>query len=183
MTALALARTAVERGPDRTAAHLLLGGLTLLLVVAGALLMARGWRRRVHRQSDLPAPAGPPAALPPDLLPPAAGLHVGTVLSSGWLDRVAAHGLGVRSRATLRVTEAGVLLDLARGPVWVPVRDLRGARTEAAMANRWYGPDGLLVVRWALGGSEVDTALRLDDRARTDGLLDAVAALAQAPAP
>jgi len=167
----------VRRGPDRLLPHLLEGAATVLVVVAIGLVMRRSWRRRARAQSDLPPPAAPPGVLPADLLAPAGGLYVGTVLTTGWLERVAAHGLGARARTTLRVTEGGVALALPRGDVWVPAADLRGGRLESSLAGKVVGVGGLLVLRWALGPAEVDTGIRLDERTRTDALLAAVAGL------
>lgn len=171
------------RGPDRLAEHLLAAALTLLFVAGLALLMRRGWRRRAGRHPDLPPPAAPPVPLPSALAPAAAGLFVGTVLTTGWLERVTAHRLSSRARATLTVTDAGLLLALPRGDVWIAAGNLQQVRADAALAGKVVGPGGLLVVRWRLGDRELDSGVRLDDRARTRELVDLAAGLVPTAAP
>ena len=78
--------------------------LALVALVAGLIALAlwgmrRGWQGRVARHSsmaepsafDAPASSGVP------------GLYLGTSMSGDWLDRVAVHELGVRSRASFHL--------------------------------------------------------------------------------
>ena len=83
--------------------------LALVALVAGLIALAlwgmrRGWQGRVARHSsmaepsayDAPASSGVP------------GLYLGTSISGDWLDRVAVHELGVRSRASFHLVDGGV---------------------------------------------------------------------------
>jgi len=163
-----------KRGPDRLGQHLALGALALLVVALLGVLMRRAWQRRLRGQSDLPAPVPPPAVLPDDLVAPAAGLWVGSVFPDSWLHRVAAHRLGLRSAARLRVTGTGVLVERPAGDVWLPAGDLLGVAVEPALAGKVMGPGGIVVLRWTLAGNEIASGVRLSDRGRTRDVIEAV---------
>lgn len=96
--------------------------LILALVFLAALgLMALGWRRRGRSQAHLPAPdtASSLADLGEDTeIGPVPAIYVDTVLAGTPLERVVAHGLGTRSKATL-----------ARGAVGSWRIERQGART------------------------------------------------------
>lgn len=150
--------------------------LLCLLVVACFVLcaaaMRRGWRNRARRQSYLPPLPEPPASPGPPLLPPVAGLYVGTTTAGDWQDRIVAGGIGARSRMQLSLYEEGLLVDRTGA------RALLDARPGRAMAGTVLGVDGLLVVRWRLGEHELDTGLRADDRDHHPEWITAIRALA-----
>jgi hypothetical protein len=141
-----------------------------ILVVLGALLltgMAVGWRRRVHGPTDVPAPPAVPddAALGAARTAALDATYVSTTRAGDWLDRVGAHGLGVRSAATVQVFDAGVLLRRRGAPdVFVPRAALRGVGTSGGMAGKVVGGEGLVVLTWAPAPDDargLDTGLRL----------------------
>ncbi|HJC70369.1 MAG TPA: hypothetical protein H9932_11955 [Candidatus Brachybacterium intestinipullorum] len=159
---------------DRLVPVLLL--VLLFLLALGA--MAWGWRRRGRRQQDLPELPQPIAGgkaleISADPLR-ARGVYVSTTLAEQPLERVVARGLGARSRA--RITEAAdagrpvLLVDREGAPSFlIPLADVRSLHTAPGMAGKWVGGDGLLVVRWRLGETLLDTGFRLDraeDQAR-----------------
>ena len=147
--------------------------LGLLLVPVLWALMWAGWRRRGGRQGDVPAPAEPldgpgPAAVQ--------GIYVSTCRAGDWLDRVVAHGLGVRSEVGVEVGAAGVGLHRTGArSVFVPAEDLIGVRREAGMAGKFVGSRTLVVLSWRLGGVGLDTGVRV----RADADADAVVAAVQ----
>ena len=118
-----------------------LGTLAVVLVLLG--LLALGWRARRRAQAGIPAPAPVPTALydaEPTLS--AEGMHVGTVRGEDRLDRVAVHGLGLRSRAVLEVHDAGAhrgLLVLRPGAanLFIPADDLVEAGLSAGIAGKF----------------------------------------------
>ncbi len=143
--------------------------LLTLMLVAIVLLAAYGllvgWRHRAARQSDvavLPAVPGSPGD---DLTEPLAGLYVSTTRAGSWQDRIVAHGLGRRAAATLRLTAAGVLIDrVGETEIFIPIGDVQAVGTAPGIAGKVMAmPDGILVITWSLGGTSVDSGLRMED--------------------
>ncbi len=153
--------------------------LVLLAVTAGLVwLMRHGWRRRAARQSALPALPPVPDEPGADLVEPTPGSYLATTTARAWLDRIVVHGLGVRSLGTLRVLDAGVVIERVGAPdLFVPREALRGVRTERAIAQYVYAPGGVLVLTWAYGEAEVDTGFRATRPVVHDDLAGAVTAL------
>lgn len=143
---------------------------TLLVAVCIALLllvlfgMRVGWRNRGRRQAFLPpVPEPPPDLGTPSLL--STGLYVGTSFSSSWQDRVVHGGLGERADAEAQLHPSGLLIDrIGARPVFLPRQSWVGARLAPGLVGKVTGAGGLLVVRWQLGDSELDTAFRADDK-------------------
>jgi len=138
-----------------------LPGLAMLAVVAVVFgLLAAGWRSRLRRQSDV-APLPQVPAEPGAATAAADGQYVASTTARDWLDRIAAHGLGIRTDAELSVHPQGVLIDRSgAAPVFIPAGDLTGVRLESGMAGKFVEKDGLLVLSWKLGARELDTGFR-----------------------
>ncbi|MFE5775727.1 hypothetical protein [Brachybacterium sp. NPDC056505] len=155
--------------------------LALVVVLALCVLLAWwGWRRRAARQGDLPELPQPVAggkALSWGSEPGSAeGVYVATTLAGRPLERVTARGLGPRSRASVSDADDGgrPVLHVERqgaASFLVPWADVRSVHTAPGMVGKWVGGDGLLVVRWQLGSTELDTGFRLDERADQDRFL------------
>jgi hypothetical protein len=138
-----------------------LPGLAMLAIVAVVFgLLAAGWRNRLRRQSDVdPLPDVP--AEPGPVWAAAEGQYVATTTARDWLDRIAAHGLGIRTNAELSVHQQGVLIDRSGAvPLFIPASDLTGVRLESGMAGKFVEKDGLVVLSWKLGDRELDTGFR-----------------------
>lgn len=152
--------------------------LAMLAFIGIALAaMRRGWLGRRRRQAGIV----PPAQEPPTgtvLGAAAEGLYVGAATAGDWLDRIAAHGLGVRSRATMRVGVAGVWFDRVGAPgAWLPRAELAGARLDRGVAGTVRGRDSVIVLTWAGAGQPaIDLGFRADDAAGHRLLLDGLAA-------
>jgi hypothetical protein len=159
------------------------GLLTIVLLVGLAWAgMAWGWRRRVRRQSDLPAPPAPPVELGPPALV-VEGLYVGTVLADQWLERVVPHGLGARAGATLAVHPTGLRLDRdGSDPVWVPAPDLVAVRRDTGLAGKVTETGGLVVWTWRLGSDRMESGLRPRYAADADPLVAAMETLVRGDA-
>lgn len=133
----------------------------LVLVALAFVGMAVGWRNRSRRQAHLttaPVPADPGAVLASIEL-----LYVATTVASEPLNRIAVGGLGLRSRATVQVTDRGVVLALpGRDAIFVPVDRLRGVGLGTFTIDRVVERDGLVVLGWELGtpGTLLDSYLR-----------------------
>ena len=151
------------------------GAIGTLAVLAGCyLLMWRGWRNRKRRQGGIAEPAKPPARFDP--AERFDGVYVATTTAGDWLDRIAVHGLGVRSDAYLEVAMAGAAFRRTGAPdVFVPAAQLVAVRTDRAIAGKVAS--GLVIVTWRHGDRELDTGFRprhTDDIARLTAAIDAL---------
>ena len=135
-----------------------LGTLALIILLLG--LFAWSWRGRQQRQQGVPKPVPMPDGLEEPRFQ-ALGQYVCTTLAGDWLDRVAVHGLGVKSNATAAVFDEGVLVVRSGAPdVWIPQADLESVRLERGMAGKFVEKEGLVIVTWKLGKTSVDTGFR-----------------------
>lgn len=159
-------------------------GLLVLAVVPVLWgLMYLGWRRRARRQSGLPAPleAPPGGGVGTPLVPPVAGTYVSTVSAGDWLDRVVAHGLGVRSAMRLHAGTAGLwFVRTGVRDVFVPAEDVVAVRRERGIAGKYTLEEGVVVVRWRLGEVELDTGFRPTVWSEAHGLVSALQVLVPA---
>jgi hypothetical protein len=134
--------------------------LVLLLV-----LMYTGWRARKRRQQGVAAPLAAPA----DLGAPLGtfdGKYVATTAADKPLERIAVHGLGFRSDASLTLTDTGVLVQRpGSDDVWIPRTDVLDRRTATWTIDRVVEHDGLELVQWNLGGTPVDSYFRFAEPA------------------
>lgn len=137
-------------------------GVFFVLCVLG---MRRGWVNRCRRQSDLAPLPDVPSDLGAVVLGPLSGLYVGSTSAGRWQDRVVARGLGIRADATATLAANGLLIERAGcDALFVPAGDIVKAGVGAGLAGKVLGPGGLLIVRWRLGGAELDTGFRADDK-------------------
>jgi hypothetical protein len=159
--------------------------LVLLALLAGLYwLMFLGWRKRIARQQHLPVPAsarpGPAAQAGPGPAEVVEGVYASTTTSGSWLDRIAAHGLGVRSNAWVQVQPDGVFIAREAAPdLFIPTADLRGAALAPGIAGKVTGGEGVLLITWQLGDQRLDTGFHpraRHDRAR---LLEEINALTE----
>ncbi|SDP15573.1 PH-like domain-containing protein [Actinacidiphila guanduensis] len=128
-------------------------------------LMRQGWQWRRTLQGGLPALPQPPEE-PGAALLTLAGRYHGSTTAGQWLDRIVAHGLGVRSRAQLTLTAQGLLVERTGAPgFFVPAAALRGARLDRAIAGKVLPEGGLLVVTWEHGGTLIDSGFRSEHAA------------------
>jgi hypothetical protein len=165
----------------------------LLLFIAFVYwLMRQGWKWRGSLQSALPAlPArpSPTTTLNGGGEPPLPGMpeapgearlelsgrYHGSTTAGQWLDRIVAHGLGVRSRLELTLTEAGV--DVVRpgaSDFFIPKAALREARLDKGIAGKVLAEGGLLVITWAHGDRLIDSGFRSDHAAEHTAWVEAV---------
>ncbi|MER7762010.1 hypothetical protein [Streptomyces sp. NPDC097619] len=137
-------------------------------------LMRQGWKWRGALQGDLPELPVAPDGLPEHRLA-LTGRYHGSTTAGQWLDRIVAHGLGVRSRVELTLTDAG--LDVVRpgaGDFFVPAAQLRGARLDKGIAGKVLTEGGLLVVTWAHGDKLLDSGFRSDRAAEHAAWVEAI---------
>ena len=165
----------------------LLTVLFLAAVVALWLLMLKGWRGRVRRQGDLPAPPAPPAQRGRTLVPATSGLFVGTTFADDWLDRVAVHDLAHRSAGWILLDTDGVHVEReGLSDLYLPYALIDRASLGDALAGKVIGKEGLVLVDWRLGSRLLTSGFRADDHAVHRRLVDAISAqlpLPRTPAP
>lgn len=153
---------------------------TMAIIGLGIWGMRRGWLAREARQADLPAPPAAPAGLLAELGSAAsgagqvgsdtaapvgaAGLYVATTTAGDLLDRIVAHGVGHRSRATLISTDAGVLIvRTGEADLWIPRSALTEVRLGSGQAQKAFEAGGLILIGWQWGPRRVETGFRADD--------------------
>jgi len=138
----------------------LIGFIALTLVGAIALAIffsVRGKRARQEAFFDTPRPTQAGELL-------ANGLYVSTVLASAPLDRVWAHGLGIRGKVEVSLSHGGINLDRT-GEVGflIPSQSLLAIGRASATIDKGVEMDGLLVIEWYWGDQVVLTNLRFVD--------------------
>lgn len=148
---------------DRT----LLTVLLVLVILLAAYGLLVGWRHRAARQSDFAELPEAPADLGDELTPPIDGLYISTTAAGRWQDRIVARGLGRRATATVHLYAAGILIDrVGESSLFLPAGDVRAVGTAPGIAGKVMAmPDGILVLTWALGGTGLDSGVRINDLA------------------
>ena len=173
--------TVLASGPETQLGSKLVLSAVILAVFAGLCrLMLRGYRRRAGRQADLPAPAVVPPGATADAegIEGVEGVYASTTTHGDWLDRIAVHGLGVRSNARAAVSDAGVFFSREAAPdLFIPTADLVGAELVPGIAGKVTGGEGVVLVTWRLGERTVDTGFHPRARAERERLVSAINAL------
>ncbi len=157
--------------------RILPGLLTLTIIAVVFALMFGGWRGRLKRQGAVAElPEVPPGLGQPLMSVP--GQYVVTTASGDWLDRLAVHGLGVRTPAVVNIfTHAIVIERRGAQDLFIAQDALTEISTQAGMAGKFVEKDGLVVIGWRLGGAGVDTGFRTTEAGAKRPLLEALQAL------
>lgn len=146
----------------------------LLLVLA---LMWRGWQGKLRRQAGLAELPEVPTGLGDDVIS-VPGQYVVTTSAGDWLDRVAVHGLGIRTPAVVTVYPSGVVLDRKGATaLFISKAALSEVGTQSGMAGKFVEKDGLVVITWHLADTEVDTGFRTTEAGAKRPLVEALQAL------
>ncbi len=162
-------------------------GSTLIVVAVIVLalsLMVLGWRALQKRQAKFPAPETVPddTAKAGTPILSVEALYVATTLADQELQRIAVSGLGFRSRSSVTVTDAGIILALDGVPeIFISRTRIRSIDRATYTIDRVVEKGGLVRLCWTLGEAtaavDVDSYLRVQEPARTTELLNAVLAL------
>jgi len=157
-----------------------------LLLVLGCVLFCAllvfglyvGWRHRAARQSGLTELPALPSELGPDEVAPMTGMYVSTTTAGNWQDRVVARGLGRRAAGAARLSAEGVCIERdGESDIFIPAADLVEVTTTPGIAGKVIGQaDGIVIIRWRLGGALLDSGFRADDPDRQLDWIDAAAA-------
>lgn len=154
--------------------------VVILLAFAGMMI---GWRARQKRQASLPRPDAVPAEMGNEILSVEA-FYVATTVADQELDRIAVAGLGFRSRASVTVTDRGIVLALDATPaIFIPAAAIRGVDRATYAIDRVVEKGGLVRVGWTLGhagaeaAADVDSYLRVEGATESSALIDSVQSL------
>lgn len=155
--------------------------IVVALIVLALIGMILGWRARKKRQSFLPRPLAVPDDVGAEVFSQKA-LYVATTIARDPLNRVAVRGLGFRAKATVVVTEGGIILSLAGSDdVFIPKRDLRDVERATWTIDRVVESGGLVLLAWNLGDTAVDSYLRVSEPADPGALIEALSTLIVVP--
>ncbi|WP_193554079.1 PH-like domain-containing protein [Rothia uropygialis] len=160
--------------------HLLTLISSVVLAVLVVLLITWGWRSRANRQSGIADIPEVPRELDGATAEFACDVqYVCTTTAGDWLDRIAVHGLGMKSNGNALVYPSGLIVtrDGARD-LWIPREDIEVLRRESGMAGKFVEKNGLAVISWRLGDRLVDTGLRTRAAAHTPELMDRLRGIA-----
>lgn len=131
--------------------------LVSLVFLVAAYIYIRVKQRRTSQESFLPAPE---EAIGGELL--FTCFYVATVFSSRPLERVWAHGLGIRGKAELRSDSLGISVHRhgERG-FYIAFESIVAVERASATIDRGVEKGGLAQIRWMLGSQELITSLRI----------------------
>lgn len=155
------------------------GALAVMVAVAVGLLAALAWAwwRKTRRDAT---PFVHPGDLPADAEVVAIfeALYVATTKHDEPLERIAAPGLGMRSRATVTVADAGIAVDLTGQERFVLTPDqIIDVGQSTVAIDRVVEHDGLTRLTWRTDAdTTVDSYFRPQD-ASARALVDAVAGI------
>ena len=133
---------------------------TLIVLALGS--MALGWWARKKRQSGYAHLVEAPADLG-ESFGSFEGLYLATTPADAPLERIIVNGLGFRQRTALQFTQAGIVF---MGDTYLPTSSITGIGRASWTIDRGVEPNGLSVVNWILGDTNVDSYFRLDDPER-----------------
>lgn len=155
---------------DRSIGTLIVALVIVLVIVA----IAWGWSRRKRSQADVVTPPKPHLGITP-VADPVEGSYVSTTKAGHPLERVAVHGLGIRTTGELVITDGGVIMDLAgREDFLIPRRDIVSVDTTSGMIGKFVERGGIVRITWRLGDTLVDTGFRARYGASTAPTVDRI---------
>jgi hypothetical protein len=162
----------------------ILAAVLVALVLLGILaLMALAWRRRVARDAQV----GPLAELPDPRPVPSLTvevLYVATSKHDQPLERLALQGLRYRSRVTLELGAAGVVVDVpGERPTFIPATSIVGVDQTNLTIDRVVEPGGLIRLSWRPVPTVIaDSTFRVLEQADRARIIDTVTSLIPAVA-
>jgi hypothetical protein len=140
--------------------------LALMVLALGGAIW--GWKRRQRRYAGLAADIRRDVTTAPALFQVPA-LYVATTESDKPLERVAAGPLSYRSRAVVGVHPEGLAVSIpGQAPFLMPSEPSLRAGLATWTIDRVVEPEGLVMVRWFLGGREIDSYFRIVDGSPDD---------------
>lgn len=155
------------------------GALAVIVAATVALISLGVWAWMARRRRDA-TPLVSAGELPVGSSTVAVfeGLYVATTRHDAPLERIAAPGLGMRSRVTVTVADTGIALDLTGRPrLFLAAERLDGVGQSTVAIDRVVEKDGLTRLTWRTdGGDAVDSYFRPQD-ASARALTSAIAGI------
>lgn len=141
------------------------GLITLGISFALGVLVYLSWKRKIRKQDAA-------IEMPIVLVPSGEGiecLYVATVFRDRPLERVLAHGLAYRGFGKVAVEPEGVAI-YRRGEnsFLIPSTNFISYGSSTAVIDKAVEKDGLVVLNWKLGDTELSTHLRFAAKANRD---------------
>jgi hypothetical protein len=128
--------------------------ISLVVVIAVSVWLSTKKKRQAQEQS-IPAPS------PSTSQGEYSALYVSTVFEQARLDRIWAHGLGMRGNAKLAVDSSGVsVVRTGEDSFLIPRRDLHRLEAATATIDKAVERSGLTAIHWSLGDTKVITHFR-----------------------
>jgi hypothetical protein len=126
----------------------------MVVVIAVSVWLSTRKKRQVQEQSiSAPSPASAQGEY--------SALYVSTVFEQARLDRIWAHGLGMRGNAKLAVDSRGVsVVRAGEDSFLIPRRDLHCLEAATATIDKAVEKSGLTAIHWSLGDTKVITHFR-----------------------
>ncbi len=128
--------------------------ISLVVVIAVSIWLSTKKKRKIQEHS-ISAPH--PATATGDF----AALYVSTVFDEARLDRVWAHGLGMRGNAMLAVDASGVsVVRVGEDSFLIPAANLHLVEAATATIDKAVEKSGLTAIHWTLGETKVISHFR-----------------------
>lgn len=128
--------------------------ISLVVVVAVSVWLSTKKKRRIQEESiSTPIPATSTGEF--------SALYVSTVFEHARLDRVWAHGLGMRGNARLAVDQVGIsVVRAGENSFLIPGKDLQLVEAATATIDKAVEKSGLTAINWMLGDTKVISHFR-----------------------
>ena len=138
---------------------------TLLTIVAISLAFAGmrlGWVRTARRFNFLPKPESTVPADAKLALPAVEARLAGTTIAGKWLDRVNTYDLCTPRAVEVSTYDIGVFItDGENFNLWIPQLRTSAIARGRGIAGDVVEPEGLIVLTWRLGDTDLDTGIRV----------------------
>ncbi len=150
----------------------LLGAFWGLVALALLTLAIRAWMMRTKSQSlILPTPASISDSHSGRFL--ADQHYVASVLTDSPLERVTAHGLGLRGRCDIAVDSTGIALKRkGESDFFIPAGSIASLELSNTALGRAVEPDGLTLINWHLGDTAITTVIRFPRAAERNAFMN-----------
>ncbi len=155
--------------------------LLLAAIFAGLILLAASaWRRRKQEQAVLFSAPAENFEMPTVTSGFAKVQYVATTIMGEPLNRVTAYGLGFRGRATITVSELGLLIErTGERSLAIAAQQVSGADFTQAVIGRAVEKDGLVAINWLQDQISLTTVLRFNSAADRNRILQASSVLSR----
>lgn len=157
MLLLALESAETTQIPQR----LFLTAIMIAVLVWAVFSIRKSWRTKQSQQIDIPAPDSVPADFVADET--FAGRYLASTYANDWLSRIVVHSLGSPSRAEFAVSKKGIRITFNQNrQIFISQSSISQVRADRAIAGRAFEKNGIAVILWRLGDTEIATGFRAD---------------------